>query len=53
MMTRIAITTMAMPRLRCRNGKRLVILDQSPGRPEEAAVAVAPSLAAESATTGW
>lgn len=53
MMSRTAITTIAMPRLCCKNGKRSVILDQSPGRLEEAAVAVAPSLAAESAMTGW
>lgn len=53
MMTRMTITTMAMPRLRCRNGNRSVILVRSPGRLEVAAVVVAPALPpAESAMTG-
>lgn len=52
MMTRITTTKIATPRLCCRNGKRLVILDQSPGRLEAAAVAIALSLAAERAMTG-
>lgn len=53
MMSRTTTTTMAMPRLCCKNGKRPVVLDQSPGRLEEAAVADATSLAAGSAMTGW
>lgn len=52
-MSSTAITTMAMPRLCCKNGKRSVILVHCPGPLEGAAVDVAPSLAAESAMTGW